>query len=278
MHHPTFVEILSWSISWNLILRQKCPLQTSSMTIFVANDVYNVFLPKFVRLLHLTFQFLLFRFDSQCTHWYYFGLIFAICAQDWAATMQQWSILNNFIARILPLHVCGSWLASSSSVFEKLPGRQPLKRSRLSSESICGKPWMSFVWPNFNTHVHVQSYGHPNTKKIMTNSTFSTATYLSRCHPRATSRWCPCTTVFPGHELPTTKESELYEANLNGFFWNSIASSSSRAFLTFGSWRSAHTRHQNFVFINSPVPFHWNYNYYHGFWNRPEIKVEIYNI
>ena len=67
-----------------------------------------------------------------------------------------------------------------------------------------------------------------------------------------------------------------YEANLNGFFWNSLASSSSRAFLTLGSWRSAHTRHQNFVFINSPVPFHWNYNYYHGFWNRPEIKVEIY--
>ena len=69
-----------------------------------------------------------------------------------------------------------------------------------------------------------------------------------------------------------------YEANLNGLFWNSLASSSSRAFLTLGSWRSAHTRHQNFVFINSPVPFHWNYNYYHGFWNRPEIKVEIYNI
>ena len=109
-----------------------------------------------------------------------------------------------------------------------LPGRQPLKRSRLSSESMCGKPWMSFVWPNFNTHVHVQSYGHPNTKKIMTNSTFSTATYLSRCqnwqtcqncpgltylsrcHPRATSRWCPCTTVFPGHELPVTKESDLW--------------------------------------------------------------------
>ena len=152
MHHSTFVEILSWSISWNLILRQKCPLQTSSMAILSVMTCKMFFLPKFVRLLHLTFQFLLFRFDSHCTHWWHFGLIFAICAQDRAKTiMQQWSIPNNFIAWIWPLQVCGSWLASSSSVFEKLPGRQPLKRSLSLSESICGKPWLSFLWPNVNT-------------------------------------------------------------------------------------------------------------------------------
>ena len=74
------------------------------------------------------------------THTARTGLIFATCAQDRATIMQQWSTLNNFIEWILPLHVCGSWLASSSSVFEKLPGRQPLKRSLLLSESICGKP------------------------------------------------------------------------------------------------------------------------------------------
>ena len=74
------------------------------------------------------------------THTARTGLIFATCAQDRATKMQQWSTLNNFIVWILPLHVCGSWLASSSSVFEKLPGRQPLKRSLLLSESICGKP------------------------------------------------------------------------------------------------------------------------------------------
>ena len=174
----------------------------------------------------------------------------------------------------------------------------------------------------FNIQLHVQSYGHPqyntlwthseqtlNTlwthsehtlKKFIANSTFSTATYLSRYHPRATSRWCRCTTVFPEHELPATKESDLWsqfervlldrvpiwlekvtssskwfgEPDL--FFWNSLPSSSSRAVLTFGSWRSAHTRHQNFVFINSPVPFHWNYNYYHGFWNRPDEGWNIF--
>ena len=145
--------------------------------------------------------------------------------------MQQWSILNNSIAWILPLHVCGSWLASSSSVFEKLPGRQPLKRLSLiiidyhCQAANLWKDHFHYQSPYvanldchfcdqistpFNIHLHVQSYGHPNTKKIMTNSTFSTATYLSRCHPRATSRWCPCTTVFPGHELPATKESDLW--------------------------------------------------------------------
>ena len=50
----------------------------------------------------------------------------------------------------------------------------------------------------------------PIQKTFIVKSTFSTATYLSRCHPRATSRWCPCTTVFPEHELPATKESELW--------------------------------------------------------------------
>lgn len=76
-------------------------------------------------------------------------------------------------------HFCGLWLASSSSSFEKLPGRQPL---------------------------------------------FA--------------------------QMPSPRHQSLMSTYERAF--------TARAAL--GSWRSAHTLHQNLVFINSPVPFHWKYS------------------
>ena len=159
MHHPTLVKTFPGILycGRNVLFRLPLWLFLSVMTCKMFFAEVCAFTPS---------DFPVFAI-SGLTHIARTGLIFATCAQDRATIMQQWPILNNFIAWILPLHVCGSWLASSSSVFEKLPGRQPLKRSLLLSESICGKPLKRslslsesiyvanlkyhILWPNSNT-------------------------------------------------------------------------------------------------------------------------------
>ena len=159
-------------------------------------------------------------------------------------------------------HFCGLWLASSSSSFEKLPGRQPLKQTSFFSESSQLKSFL------FSFSSSLSSWW-----RMMTDDDRwwqMMITYLRKCHRRATSRWCR---RMSGLSRPVQPGGWMWSWCWLTLLWNIFKNIIRMMIMmmmisTLGSWRSAHTLHQNLVFINSPVPFHWDGGEYFQFWNR----------
>jgi len=93
MHQPTFVEISVEAFSGilycgkNVFFRPPLWLFLSVMTCKM------FFLTKFVRLLHRTFQFLLFRFDLHCTLMAFRFDICNLCSRPNNNNAQSWTTL-----------------------------------------------------------------------------------------------------------------------------------------------------------------------------------------